>query len=143
MSSAYKPLWGLLAIILGVVAVTTVAKRFQPTEVIPWRSDFDAARAESGRSGKPLLAYFTASWCGPCERMKHTTWADPAVDAALRGYVPVKIDVDQRADLAEAHGVSGIPAYLVISPDGRSLKTGTGGRGPSEFLHWLTGGGGR
>src|SRR3954469_22842085 len=94
MSNAFKPVWGLLLILAGVVAVVSVAKLRQPKEAVPWRTDFDAARREAAQTGKPLFVYFTASWCGPCQRMRSTTWADPQVDAALRAYVPVKVDVD-------------------------------------------------
>src|SRR5690242_1204958 len=113
-NSAFKPLWGLFAILLGVSAVMIISKTMKPKEIVPWRTDLSAAREEAKRDSKPLLLYFTASWCGPCQEMKSVTWSDSAVEKKLRDYVPVKIDIDANQPLAQQYGIDGIPSFVLL-----------------------------
>ena len=140
--SPLKPFWGILVILLGVVAVTAISRAFREEEMVPWRDSFADARKESRQSGKPVLAYFTATWCGPCQQMKHTTWASPQVEAALRDYVPVKIDVDRDGKTAGAFGINQVPTYLLIEPgaseaDDAIVKAQSGKVSPEKFIEWL------
>ena len=144
MKDAYKPLVGIGAVLVGVVALVAASTIFRPKEVIPWRTDFAAARTEAAQSGKPVFAYFTAEWCGPCQNLKTTTWASDRVETALRNYVPVRIDIDRHPDLFKRYGLTpsnldgGIPAFRVIDPKGGELrKEVTGYMGPDDFLKWL------
>jgi len=109
----------------------------QPKEVIPWRTDFAAARQEARQANKPVFAYFTASWCGPCQHLKRTLWADPAAEAALRAYVPVKIDIDANPTLAQQYNVDGIPNLMVLNDDGGVRKQWTGALTTEAFSDWL------
>jgi thiol:disulfide interchange protein len=137
MSKSLRPVWGIVAFLGAVVVVSLVARALRPKEIIPWRTDFAAATAEARQSNKPVFAYFTAEWCGPCQELKSTTWADKSVEAALRDYVPVKIDVDRRDDLAGEYHVPAVPAYVVLGTDGKTLRRTDGALPPDEFLRWL------
>jgi thiol:disulfide interchange protein len=137
--SPFKPLWVLFAILCGVSAVTIASKLWQPKEIVPWRTDFAAAREAARRDSKPMLLYFTASWCGPCQEMKHITWSDSAVEKKLRDYVPVKIDIDADTPTALQFGVEPIPAFVVLDKEGNIVKRTDGLMEPMEFLAWLGG----
>ena len=137
MSRTLRPVWGIFAILCAVVAIALIAKALRPKEIIPWRTDFAAATEEARRENKPVFAYFTAVWCGPCQTLRHTTWADKDVDAALRGYVPVKVDIDRSPDLAEKYRVSGVPTFAVLRNDGQVSKQVDGALPPEDFLRWL------
>lgn len=133
--------WGLLlwALVLGAIvymqwpmlkgwyykATGTEA----PASAVAWRTGgFDAALAESAKTGKPVLVDFTASWCPPCKVMKHEVWPDAQVArAANEGYVPVLVDVDdpQNAEVARRYGIRGIPTVLVLDAEGKVLRTGS------------------
>src|SRR3954451_9545999 len=106
MKDAYKPLVGIGAVVVGVVALVAASTIFKAKEVIPWRTDFAAAKAEAAQSGKPVFAYITAEWCGTCRNLKSTTWASERVDTALRTYLPVRIDSDQHPDLFKRYGLT-------------------------------------
>src|SRR3954452_11338201 len=108
----------------------------QPHELVPWRHDFTAATAEAKQSGKPLFLYFTASWCGPCQEMRRTTWSDAEVERALAAYVPVKIDVDEHPDLARRYRVDEFPTFMVQSAgeEPPPKKTTEGAMMPEEFV---------
>ncbi len=121
------------------MAMVLLGRIFSPQERIPWRDDFAAAGRESIAAHKPVFAYFTAQWCGPCQSLRHTTWADAGVAKALSGYVPVKIDIDAHPDLAARYSPSEIPTFVVLKEDGSVAKSQTGALGPDDFLAWLNG----
>jgi len=138
---AFKPLRGILLIILAVTAVVALSKWYQPKEIIPWRTDWKKAIDEAKSAKKPLFAYFTAEWCGPCQELKHTVWADPKVEEAMRKYIPVKIDIDQNPVLAGQYLVpdDGLPGFYLLDTDGRRLRELHGGLDSKDMLDWLKG----
>jgi thiol:disulfide interchange protein len=132
----------LLAVIVGAILLAGAFSAWtrhaaSGKERVPWRKDYPAAQTEAAESSRPMLVYFTASWCGPCRWMSEKTWSDARVGAALDGYVPVKIDVDQDPRVAQQYGVSSIPRMLVVGTDGRILRDETGALAPDDFLEWL------
>lgn len=96
-----------------------------PADGIAWRTDFQAALAESKQLGKPLLVDFSASWCPPCQVMKHEVWPNAEVrEAAMAGYVPVLLDVDVPAaqEVAQRYNVGSVPTILVLDAEGRLVR---------------------
>ena len=111
----------MLALLLagGFVAYAAqaedAASETKPGEGIAWQSDVpeDADR--------PTMLYFTATWCGPCQTMKKEAWGDPEVIAAAASYTPVKVDIDERPEVAGKHEIRGVPTVLLLSKDGKEL----------------------
>jgi thioredoxin-like negative regulator of GroEL len=139
MSDKVKPFWFVIMVAVGVMALVVVSKWMSGREIIPWRTDFTAAQDEASKASKPRLLYFTATWCGPCQRMKATTWSDTTVEAALQKYVPVKIDIDEHPDLARQYRIEAIPTMVLVGTDGMLVRSTTGGMSSQEFLSWLKG----
>lgn len=95
------------------------------------------ARERSARSGRPVLVYATADWCGPCRSFKSSTLSrDDVAEAIRRSYEPVYLDVDVAGSEARALGVSSIPAILVLKGD-RELDRRVGGMDHRSFMALL------
>lgn len=63
-------------------------------------------------SSEPVLVDFTASWCGPCQRLA------PIIETLAEKYAGkakiAKVDVDNNQDLAARYGVSSVPSVLLF-----------------------------
>ena len=79
---------------------------------------------------KPAIVDFTATWCGPCQRIA------PILDELAAQYdgkiVIYKVDIDKNRDLAKAFNVSSIPAVLYIPMNGEPVMT-VGSRDKGKF----------
>ena len=83
--------------------------------------EFDALLAGAG--AKLVVVDFTASWCGPCQRIapKYAELAEEYADDALL----VKVDVDENAELAARMGVQVLPTFIVLR-DGEEVAKMSG-----------------
>jgi thioredoxin len=63
---------------------------------------------------------FTATWCGPCQKMS------PIVhQLEQQGYIIRKVDVDRQRKLAQSYGIRSIPTFVLVI-DGREVDRITG-----------------
>jgi thioredoxin:protein disulfide reductase len=86
-----------------------------------WHASLDEGLAEARRERKPVLVDMWATWCKNCLTMDKTTLADPAVKAALDGYVKVKFQAEQldespAREVIERFGGIGLPTYAILRP---------------------------
>ncbi len=129
--------WGVLVAVLVGIILAVQWSSIQggirhlaggPADNIPWRKSLQAALDESLKTGKPVLADFTASWCPPCRSMKQEVWPDGRVSKLAReSFVPVLLDVDVLANApwAQKYGVRSIPRVLVLDGKGAIIKDGS------------------
>ena len=101
---------------------------------INWSNDYQGALATAQKEKKPVLLAFHADWCGPCNEMKKVTYHDPAVVKALQKIIPVMIDTPKERELTSNYQVTGIPAYIVLGPDGKVIGDFIGFQNPKDFI---------
>ena len=126
-----------IARILGALAIgaTLAASAAQGPydESADPKADIRAALEASRASKKPVLVVFGANWCGDCKMLDaamKTGKSAPLIESEFR---VVKVDVgkfDRNVDVADRYGVplkKGIPAVVILSPEGRALYATRGG----------------
>ncbi|MFI0444057.1 thioredoxin family protein [Actinomadura sp. 6N118] len=96
-------------------------------------ADIAAATAKAKADRLPVLLDFGADWCPDCNDLQHllrTRTVRPLIGA----YHVVTIDVgrfNRRLDLAQKYGLAlkdtGIPAVVILSPDGEIRFAGSNG----------------
>jgi protein disulfide-isomerase len=100
------------------------------TSQIAWREgDVDDAFAEAKEAKKPVLLYWGAKWCPPCNLMKQTLFKDPAFIAETASFIPVHLDGDAKdAQLwGEKFGIQGYPTVIILTPDRQEVTRLSGG----------------
>ena len=90
-----------------------------------WYASLSDGLAAASREQKPVLIDMWATWCKNCLVMDQTTLADPAVKAALAGYVKIKyqaeqLDEDPARAIAQRFKAVGLPTYAIVRPPARS-----------------------
>ncbi len=79
---------------------------------------FERAQAED----KLILLDLTAIWCHACHVMDETAYVNPEVVEFLNaGFIPVRVDTDQRPDIAARYKHGGWPTTSVLLPSGEIL----------------------
>lgn len=117
---------GLLLFFHGPLLSETSSSKAAPAkESIRWRS-IAAGAAEAKESGKPVLYYFTAEWCGPCHLLEKQVFAAPEVSGQIeRDFVPILVEDRMRETgrnspemlaLADRYGLEGFPTLVVSRP---------------------------
>lgn len=91
--------------VVALILVTAVRRPVSPPDD-PW---FQNAVTNCPR---PVLVKFGAEWCPPCRHMEDVL---DRVEPRLSGRVKVlRIDIDQKPELAQHYGVSSIPRVFLF-----------------------------
>lgn len=87
------------------------------------------------KNGRPSLLDFTATWCGPCRRMK------PIFEELETTYDEemnfVSIDIDSHPELADQYGVQAVPTFIFLDDHGREIKRIQGAVEQNELENFI------
>jgi uncharacterized protein len=102
----------------------------------PWGA---AAFERARRERKFILLDGAAEWCHWCHVMDETTYLDPEIGRILKErFVTIRVDIDERPDIAERYGDWGWPATILFSPEAEEIGKYRGYLPPDEMKSILT-----
>lgn len=107
-----------------------------PPGIAWYKGDVETAFAKARAGRKPLLLYWGAEWCPPCNEVKATIFTQPAFIASTREFIPVYIDGDgpKAQQLGERFKVRGYPTLILFKPDGTEITRLPGQADPDRYL---------
>jgi thiol-disulfide isomerase/thioredoxin len=130
--------------------VVAVQKPARHTPIAHYHSEwttYDAAMAESKRTGKPVLIDFSADWCGPCQQLRSQVLEQSALALEIEDMViPVSI-VDRRQEqgfnpeetehLQVEYAADAFPTLIVVSARTGLMTRTQGFGGPGSTVEWI------
>jgi thioredoxin-like negative regulator of GroEL len=114
---------------LAQAAATPTAARINPPSTnVAWQAaatEADMARlfAQARSANKPLLMYWGATWCPPCNQLKATFFNRQDFAALSASFVAVHVDGDRPGaqQLGRQYKVAGYPTVVVFSASGSEI----------------------
>ncbi len=131
----------LLIIVASTIVIINARSSSAPAEkpaIFAQNLSFPEATKASAQSGKPVLVYATASWCGPCQSFKRGALSDPEVERLITSRtLPVYLDIDEYSATASMLGVTSVPR-LIVMKDHQILATRVGVMSAEQTRAFIT-----
>jgi thioredoxin-like negative regulator of GroEL len=133
-----------LATVLAWAAAAPVAHAATPSSQVNWLSaanaqDVQAAFLRAQSAKQPVLLYWGATWCPPCNQLKATLFNRQDFAALSRSFVAVHVDGDRPGaqKLGQQFKVGGYPTLVLFKPDGSEITRLPGEAEASQVMELL------
>ncbi len=105
---------------------------------IPWQVLTPDTFAQARREQRFVILDLEAEWCHWCHVMEATTYRDPEVVRLIAArYLPVRVNQEQRPDLANRYEDYGWPATVIFAADGSEIAVRSGYIPPERMMSLL------
>ena len=128
----------LLLLFIGIELSSTTSHS-QPTEqgITFFEGNLNQALAQAEKDQKLVFLDIYAVWCGPCKRLKATTFKDAAVGEYFKKrFVSIAIDGEKGEGpaLAQKLKLTAYPTLYVLDAKGNVVRKMVGFRTPEQLL---------
>jgi len=90
-----------------------------------WLDSYTAGLELARVQQKPMMVYFGADWCAPCDKLEATTFQDPEVLTELKEIVAVKVDgsemIESISSVFSQYQVYSLPTIAFFVPPDQIL----------------------
>jgi thiol-disulfide isomerase/thioredoxin len=121
-------LCAVLALAAPAVQASTAGGYSPPSTNVAWLpagtdAEVDGAFAQGKAQHKPVLVYWGAAWCPPCNQLKATLFNRQDFAERSKSFVAVHIDGDLPGaqKLGARFKVRGYPTLILFSPEGQEI----------------------
>lgn len=92
--------------------------------------------ASLANPGKKTVLWFSATWCQICKSM--SPYVQKVVERHADQVVITERDVDREPALARQYAVRGMPTFVLLDENGRTITTRIGYMSESQFESFIT-----
>ncbi len=121
--------FGAVALAAGLgIAVWSVIPAKDGRPEIPWVNYRPETLNQAEVEGKPVILYFSAAWCLPCQELSATTFRSAKVLEAVgkMGVLAVKVDLTtvepEEETVRKRFNVVGVPIVVLLGPGGQEIR---------------------
>jgi len=113
---------------------------YTPSNDISWTSGYTKAQELAVKTDKPMILFFTATWCSPCRIMKRTIWADEQVATEVNEqFIPLMLYADDpnMTEIFSRYSVNATPTTIITDSQGTVLDWIYGNVEREHFLNFI------
>ena len=89
---------------------------------IPWRPDLGGALRQASRTNRLVVVAYWSAFDSQCQEMDRDVFSIQEVRDSLAETIPVRLASWSNRKFAESYGITKVPSFVVLGPDGRLLR---------------------